>query len=151
MKKLFTIIFIMMFTTISFSQHEKGDLLLEGVVSSSWTSLGLLDNTVFGTYITDNIAITAGVSAVFGKDPVSASTLGIRYHLSSQSLGKNPMIYGNLITTSVDGESDRAWEVGVRNRFYANSWLAFEPGIGVFKIPGTPAGLSSFVGVAYIF
>ena len=61
------------------------------------------------------------------------------------------MIYGNLISASFDGESDRAWEVGVRNRFYANSWLAFEPGVGVSKLPGTPAVLSSFVGIAYIF
>ena len=41
-------------------------------------------------------------------------------------------------------------EVGVRNRFYANSWLAFEHSIGVFKIL---EHLRAYLikGVAYIF
>ena len=42
---------------------KKGDLLLEGQPSSSWTSLAGLQHS-FQAYITDNIAITAGVSAV---------------------------------------------------------------------------------------
>ena len=152
MKKSYIFLILLLSVTISFSQNHKGDLLLEGVVSSSWTSLGLLDNTVFGTYITDNLAITVGVSAVFDEDdPITNSTLGIRYHLLSPSFGKNPILYANIVTYSFGGDSDMAWEVGLRNRFYANSWLAFEPGVGIASTAGGPTLLSSFIGIAYIF
>ena len=155
MKKITTLIIMLLFTANSFSQHQKGDLLLEGILSGSWTSLGLLDNTVFGTYITDDMAITAGLIAVMDDEISLSTTLGVRYHFSGDFnkaiLGKNPLVYATLINYRVGVDSDLAWEAGVRNRFYANKWLAFEPGMGVAKLPDIPVTFRSYVGISCIF
>ena len=155
-------------STNSFCQHQQGDLLLEGRVSDSWTSLGLLDNTVFGIYITDNLAVTAGLTILFSKPTLVnqevASTFGIRSHFREMKLLKNLLFYTNLIYigNSPHFNGGAAYEdeffaerfsfnLGFGNRFYVNDWLGLEPRIGLTRIAGEPLLFSSSVNIAYVF
>ena len=168
MKKVLILTIIFFISTYSFSQHEQGDLLLEGVVSDSWTSLGLVDNAVFGLYVTDNLALTVGISIVFSKPEFEnqnvASTVGVRYHFSEMKLLKNPLFYTDFIyigssphfNGGVAHEDEFFKErfsvnIGFANRFYATDWLALEPRIGFTRIAGAPLLFSSSVAIAYVF
>ncbi len=119
---ILTLLFFMLFFTTTQAQTQKGNLLLEGTISGSWTSIALTDNTTFGYYLNDNLAITLGFNIGVIESDNSNFKLGTRYHFNEQTLA-----YADLGVIS----EEFAISLGLGYRFYANDWMALEPRVGL--------------------
>lgn len=143
MKKFIIILTIFLISNNVFSQHSKGDLLLESQFNGAWSSLALSDNTVFGLYISDNFALIMGTSIGLVENSELSLKLGGRYHLNNNSIVFSDLHYD-------DYTQNLNINLGISNRFFANDWLAFEPKVGI-EYQGLAITFKSSVGVCVFF
>jgi len=142
MRRLFTILCaIVISSSISAQQADKGTLLLEGDLSgTAWTGLSTEDLS-FGIYLADGFALTIGYKIGVIEDDQIDIRLGARIHFTESQLIKIDLEYD-------DSEVIEAY-VGFANRFYYKDWMSIEPQVGLQLSSGDETDMHVFTGVGF--